>query len=273
MQVDVLMCFIDYEKAFDRVKHQQTTFEYIYIYSVEHLDDIGLDGKDVRIIRKLYENQMATVGVDNEDTDEIEIRRGVRQGCILSPLLFNLYSEAVISKALEGLAAGVKVNGKIINNLRYADDTILIASTEKDLQEVVDKVNNSSERAGLSINISKTKLMVVSRNPDLNPTIHVAGKNLERVRQYKYLGAWVNEIWESEEEIKTRIEMARASFINMRKVLCCQRIDIKLQIRILLCYIRPIAVYGCEAWTLKEDTRRRLEAFEMWCYRRMLRIS
>lgn len=141
------------------------------------------------------------------------------------------------------------------------------------MQAIVNKVNENSEEAGLSINISKTKFMVVSRNPDLTPNISVAGKQLERVRQYKYLGAWVNETWESDQEIKTRIEIARASFNNMKKILCCRQLNIKLRVRLLLCYIWPIVMYGCETWTLNEDTTRRLRAFEMWCYRRMLRIS
>lgn len=113
----------------------------------------------------------------------------------------------------------------------------------------------------------------MSRNDNLNPKISVDGRILERVRQYKYLGTWVNEAWDSDQEIKSRIEVARGSFNKMRKVLCCRQINIKTRVRILLCYIWPIVLYGCEAWTLKEDTRRRIEAFEMWCYRRMLRIS
>lgn len=233
MQTDVFLCFVDYEKAFDRVRHQQL---------LGLLCDIGLDGKDIRIIRQLYEMQVATVRVESEETDQVEICRGVRQGCILSPLLFNVYSEAVMTRALENLEAGIKINGKVVNNLRYADDTILIAATETDLQAIVNRVNESSERAGLSINISKTKIMVVSRNPNLNPNISVAGKQLERVRQYKYLGAWVNEAWESEQEIKTRIEIARASFNRLEKVLCCRQLNIKLRVRLLLCYIWPIVM-------------------------------
>lgn len=264
MQTDVLLCFVDYEKAFDRVKHRQL---------LSLLSDIGLDGKDLRIIRNLYEEQVATIRVDDEDTDAVAIRRGVRQGCVLSPLLFNIYSEAVISMALTDLEAGIKINGTIVNNLRYADDTVLMAASEQDLQEILNRVNEHSERAGLSINISKTKFMTVSNRPDWNPSISVAGKQLERVRQYKYLGAWVNEVWESNQEIKTRIEIARASFNKMRKVLCCRQLHIKLRVRLLYCYIWPIVMYGSEAWTLKEDTTRRLQAFEMWCYRRMLRIS
>lgn len=104
-------------------------------------------------------------------------------------MLFNLYSEAIISEALEGLEVGVKINGKTVNNLRYADDTVLIASSEKDMQALIDRVNEYSLKAGLSMNVCKTKILVASGRKDLNPRIQLQGRDLERVRMYKYLGA------------------------------------------------------------------------------------
>lgn len=263
MQNDVILCFIDYEKAFDRVQHD---------ILLQRLIDVGLDGKDIRIIKNLYWNQRATIRVENTETDSLEICRGVRQGCILSPLLFNLYSEAIISEALEELDVGVKVNGKVVNNLRYADDTVLIASSEGDLQMLLDRVHECSLEAGLSMNVSKTKFLVVSRN-HLNPRITVAGADIERVQKYKYLGAWVNEEWDSEQEIRTRIGIAQTTLKRMGKVLCSRQLSIKLRVRLLQCYVWPVVLYGSEAWTLKANTQKFLEAFEMWCYRRMLRIS
>ncbi|KAI8436544.1 hypothetical protein MSG28_010075 [Choristoneura fumiferana] len=264
MQQDVFLCFIDYEKAFDRVLHDRL---------IAILKDIGLDDKDVRIIQNLYWNQRATVRVDGEETDEVEIKRGVRQGCILSPTLFNLYSEAIIVEALEEMDCGVMINGRVINNLRYADDTVLIASTEAELQLMVNRVNECSLRAGLRMNVSKTKVMVITKKETIHPVISVAGSRLERVRKYKYLGTWVNEDWDSNCEIRTRIEIARSAFNEMRRVLCSRSLKISLRTRLLQCYIWPILLYGCEAWTIKEDLRKRIEAFEMWAYRRMLAIS
>ena len=115
--------------------------------------------------------------------------------------------------------------------------------------------------------------MVISRDQTLNPRITVAGASLERVQRYKYLGSWVNEAWESDNEIKARIEIARASFNKMKKVLCNKKLDVNLRVRMLQCYIWPIVFYGCEAWTIKEHMRQKLEALEMWFYRRMLQIS
>lgn len=92
------------------------------------LFEIGLNVRDVRIIRNLYEKRVATIRVWNEEIDQVEICRGVRQGGILSPLLFNVYSEGAMWKAFENLEAGIKINGKI-NNLRYELDTVLIAAS------------------------------------------------------------------------------------------------------------------------------------------------
>lgn len=210
MQMDVFLCFVDYEKAFDRVQHEVL---------VRHLHSIGLDEKDVRIIQNLYWNQTATVRVEGEDTEEVAVCRGVRQGCILSPLLFNIYSEVIIAEALEDQDLGVVINGHRINNIRYADDTVLIASNPVELQNIVDRVYRCSSCAGLSMNLSKTKFMMISRDDSQNHTISVAGNTIDRVSRYKYLGTWATEKWDSDMEIKCRIEVARASFTKMKKVL------------------------------------------------------
>ncbi|CAH2217665.1 jg22922 [Pararge aegeria aegeria] len=121
------------------------------------------------------------VRVDNEETEDLEINRGVRQGCILSPTLFKLYFETIFAEAIEGLDCGVKINGRNINNIRYADEAVLIASLE-DIQRIVTRVNMCSENAGLRMNISKTKFMVISKNKVDNIGITVAGQIVERVR-------------------------------------------------------------------------------------------
>lgn len=116
-------------------------------------------------------------------------------------------------------------------------------------------------------------VMVVSRSLSDGPSILVSGQPIERVCKYRYLGTWVTEDWDSHLEIKTRIEIARSAFNSMRNVLCNQNLKVGLRTRLLHCYIWPIVQYGCESWTIKEDLRKRIEAFEMWAYRRMLRIS
>ena len=121
---DVNADVIDFEKAFDKVQHGRL---------ISILRESRIDDRDTYIISKLYLQQRAIVRVENETSEEFNIRRGVRQGSILSPLLFNVYSEHLFKEALENIKDGVLINGEIINNLRYADDTVLIADTAEGL--------------------------------------------------------------------------------------------------------------------------------------------
>lgn len=96
---------------------------------IQILKNIGLSSKDLNIIINLYWNQTAVLRIGKEHTDEVKILRGVRQGCILSPILFNIYSEYIFREALENQEEGISINGKELNNIRYADDTIMFADT------------------------------------------------------------------------------------------------------------------------------------------------
>jgi hypothetical protein len=266
VQKDVFVCFIDYEKAFDRVQHNKL---------INILRKLGLDNKDVRLIENLYWNQKATLKLEEVTVQNLQINRGVRQGCILSPLLFNIYSEEIFKDATNSINKGIKVNGVFINNIRYADDTTLIADSLEDLQYLIDRVNAESKKFGLSMNIKKTKMMIISKShqPYTDAIITIDNKAIDRVSNFKYLGCWLSDEWNSDKEIKCRIEMARSSFIKFKKVLCNSSINITLRIRYLKCYVWSILIYGLEAWTLKVSTMHKIEAFEMWCYRRLLKIS
>ena len=108
----------------------------------------------------LYADQEATVKTGQGTTDWFQIEKGVRQGCILSPCLFNLYVEYIMWNArLDEALVGIKIAGRNINNLRYADDTTLMAESEEELKSLLIKLKNKSEKAGLKLNIQKTKMM------------------------------------------------------------------------------------------------------------------
>ena len=114
-------------------------------------------------MRNLYADQEATVRTEHGTTDWFQIRKGVHQGCILSPYLFNFYAEYIMRNAgLEEAQAGIKISGRNINNLRHADDTTLMADREEDLKSLLMKVKEESEKVGLKLNIQKTKIMASS---------------------------------------------------------------------------------------------------------------
>ena len=190
---DIYNCFIDYQKAFDRVYHQK-----IMEFHTE------MDKKDLRIIQNLFWEQKAVVHLQNGNSDAFNIERGVRQGCVLSPKLFNLYTEPIF-RVLEELP-GLSVGGKNINNFRYADDTALVADSEEKLQKIVNKVKEQSENLGLYMNMSETKTMKVNKaGEERNIAIDVDGQELEQIRDFRYLGQIITDDGRCDKEVERRI--------------------------------------------------------------------
>ena len=141
--------FIDYAKAFDCVDHNK-------LWKI--LQEMGIPGHLTCLLRNLYAGQEATVKTRHGTTDWFQIGKGVSQGCILSPYLFNLYAEYIKRNAwLDEAQAGIKIALKNSNNLRYTDDTTLTAENEEELKNLLMKVKEESEKVGLKLNIQKTK--------------------------------------------------------------------------------------------------------------------
>ena len=149
---------MDYTQAFDYVDHKKLW---------EILQEMEIPDHLTCLLRNLYTGQEATVRTGHETTDWYQIRKGVGQGYILSPDLFNLYAEYIMRNAgLDETQAGIKIAGRNINNLRYADDTTLMAESEEELKSLLMKVEEESENVGLKLNIQKTKIM------HLVPSLH-----------------------------------------------------------------------------------------------------
>jgi Reverse transcriptase (RNA-dependent DNA polymerase) len=148
--------------------------------------------------------------------------------------------------------------------LRYADDTVIIADSLEDLQHLVELISIFCKRYGLEMNLKKTKVIATSKNQNTNhnrPSININNDNLEWVSSYKYLGTLVTETAEHTKEIKCRIEVARNAFIKMNKILSSRDITLELRTRMLKCYILSILLYAMEAWTLKSENMKNIEAF------------
>ena len=142
---NIYFCFIDYAKAFDCVDHNK-------LWKI--LKEMGITHHLTCLLSNLYAGQEATVRTGHGTTDRFQIGKGVRQGCILSPCLFNFYAEYIMRNAGLGKAqAGIKIAGRNINNLRYADNTSLMAESEEELKSLLMKVKEESETAGLKLNI------------------------------------------------------------------------------------------------------------------------
>ena len=150
-QKNIYFCFIDFTKAFDCVDHNELC---------KILKELGIPDQLTCLLRNLYSGQEATVRNGHQPMDWFKIGKAVHQGCILSPCLFNLYAEYIIWNArLEDLKAGIKIARRNINNLRYVDDTTLMAESEEELKNLLMKVKEENEKAGLKLSIQKTKIM------------------------------------------------------------------------------------------------------------------
>ena len=204
-QIELFMCFIYYKKAFECVDHQRLW---------NTLKGMGVPEHLIVMLSNLYTNQEATIRTEYGETGNIPIGKGVRQGFILSPLLFNIYAEKIMREALDKWDKGIGIGGRKVSHLRYADDTTLIAGNREDLIELIEKVKSSSEKAGLYLNVKKTKVMATG---ELDSII-VDGGNIEVVERFVFLGALITSDGQIDIELRRRIAMGKSAMGNLSKI-------------------------------------------------------
>ena len=193
---NLYFCFVDYAKAFDYVDHNKPW---------KILKEMGILDDLICLLRNLYAGQEATVRTGHGTTDWFQIGKGVRQGCILSPCLFNLYAEYIMRNAgLDKAQAGIKTAGRNINNLRYADDTTLMAESEE-LKSLLMKVKEESEKVGLKLNIQKTK--IVASGPIT--LLQINGETMETMTDFIFWGSKITADGECSHEIKRCLLLGR----------------------------------------------------------------
>ena len=221
------------------------------------------------LLRNLYAGQEATVRTGHGTMDWFQIGKGVCQGCILSPCLFNLYSEYIMQNAsLDEAQAGIKIAGRNINNLRYADDTTLMAEREEELKSLLMKVKEESEKTDIKLNIHKTKIM--ASGSITSWPIH--GETMETVTDFIFLVSKITADGDCSHEIKRRLLLGRRAMINLESVFKSRDITLPTKVRLVKAVVFPGVMYGCENWTIKKAEHQRIDAFELWCWRRLLSV-
>ena len=258
-QKNIYFCFIDYAKAFDHVDHNK-------LWKI--LKEMGIPDHLTCLFRNLYAGQEATVRTGHGTTDWFQIGKGVRQGCILSPCLFNLYAEYIMQNSgLDEAQTGSKIAGRNTNNLRYADDTTLTEENEE-LKSLLMKVKEESENIGLKLNIQKTKITAFSPITSWE----IDGETMETVTDFIFLGSEITADGDCSHEIKRCLLLGREAMANRDSILKSRDITLPTMVRLVKAIVFPVVTYGCESWTIKKTECRRIDAFELWCWRRLLRV-
>ena len=260
-QKNIYFCFIDYAKVFDCVDHNK-------LWKI--LKEMGIQDLTC-LLRKLYAGQESTVRSEHGTTDWFQIMKGAHQGCILSHFFFQLYTEYIMRNAgLDEAQAGIKITRRNINNFRYADDTTLMAESEEELKSLLMKVKEESEKVVLKLNIQKTKIM--ASGPITSWQID--GETVETVRDFIFGGSGLKITTDGDRshEIKRRLLLGRKVMTNLDSILKSRDITLPTKVHLVKAKVFPVVMYGCESWTIKKAEHRRINAFELWCWRRLLRV-
>ena len=169
---------------------------------------------------------------------------------------------------LDEAQAGIKIAGRNISNLRYADDTTLVVESEEDLKSLFKRLKEESEKVGLKFNIHKTKIM--ASGPIFSWEID--GKTAETVTDFIFLGSKITADGGFSLEIKRCLLLGRKAMTNLDSILKRRDIALLTQVRLVKAMVFPVVMYGCESRTIKKAERGRIDAFELWCWRRLLRV-
>ena len=169
---------------------------------------------------------------------------------------------------LDEAQAGIKIAGTNINNLRYAEDTTLMAESEEELKRLLMKVKEESEKDGLKLNIQNTKIM--ASGPITSWQID--GETVEIVSDFIFGGSRITADGDCSHEIKRRLLLGRKVMTNLDSILKSRNITLSTKVHLVKAMVFPVVMYGCESWTVKKAECQRIDAFELWCWRRLLRV-
>ena len=249
-QKNIYFCFIDYAKAFDCVDHNK-------LWKI--LKEIGIPDHLTCLLRNLYAGQEETFITGNGTTDWFQIGKGVHQGCILSPCLFNFYAEDIMrNPRLDESQAGIKTSRRNVNNLTYAADTILMAESEEVLKSLLMRVKKENEKAGF-LNIWKTEIM--ASGPITSWQID--GGKLEIVADFIFLGSKITEDYDRSHETKRCLLLGKKAMTNLDSIWKSRDITLLTKSCRVKTMVFSVVTYTYENWTTMKVEGQRIDAFEL----------
>ena len=221
---------MDYAKAFDCVDHSK-------LWKI--LKEMGIPDHLTCLLRNLYAGQEAAVRTGHGTTDWFQIGKGVCQGCILLLCLFNFSAEYIMRNAgLQEAQAGIKIAGRNINNLRYADDTTLMAESKEELKSLLMKVKEESEKVGLMLNIQETKIMASSPITSWQ----IDGKTMKTVRDFISLDSKITVDGDCSHEIKRSLLLGRKVMIKLDSILKSRDVTLPIKVYLVKTMVFPVVM-------------------------------
>lgn len=255
--------FVDFKKAFDSI-HRPSLWRILRSY--------GLPEKIVCLIKLLYEGFECSVIVDNSLSEWFPVETGVRQGCILSPILFIIAIDWIMRKTTEDKARGIQWTMlSQLEDLDFADDIALMSSTARQSQEKVERLHQWAEKVGLNINKKKTEVMRINSTTS-TPHMQVNGEELEEVDDFTYLGSVISKDNGVTKDIEARLNKARGTFTRLRNIWKSKQLSRKTKIKLYNSNVKSVLLYGSECWRVTQKDMGKVEVFHNKCLRRICNI-
>ena len=284
---DLFSTYVDLTKAFDTVSRDG-------LWKI--MAKYGCPSKFISIVRQFHDGMQARVQDNGETSQPFPVTNGVKQGCVLAPTLFSLMFSAMLTDAfsdgdfgvgiryrtdgklfnLRRLQAKTKVHTSTINDLLFADDCALNATSEAHMQHSVDKFSEACSNFGLTISTKKTEVMhqPAPGKPYVEPNIHINGQRLSAVDKFTYLGSTLSNSIVIDDEVNARIAKASVAFGRLRSNVWSRRgISLPTKLKVYRAIVLPTLLYACETWTVYQRHSRKLNHFHTTSLRRLLDIK
>ncbi len=260
--VPLYINFVDFKKAFDSV-HRETLWRILLSY--------GVPPKIITLISMFYSHFECSVILDNTLTEWFPVESGVRQGCILSPILFLLTIDWIMRKTTADKARGIQWTlFSQLEDLDFADDLAILSSKHTHLQEKTDRLGLFAAQTGLTISTTKTQVMYI--NPRVTAPITNRGKPLEAVDNFTYLGSLISTDNGAQKDIKARLAKAQGAFARLHAIWKSRQYSLHTKIHLYNSNVKSVLLYGSECWRVVTTDIDRVESFHNKCLRKICRI-